>query len=450
VTSTGSHERHRPILRNRPLLTLMLGHFTLDMYVGLLPVLYPLLIDRFALTFRTVGLVSLAYSGMASISQPFFGWLADRFGTRFIGLALIWTATLFATIGFAPSFPLLVLLAAVAGLGSGAYHPFGALSAKAVIPAGQRNTAMSVYVTGGTLGVALGPLIGAVLFSAFGIHGTALMFLPGIGSALWLLYELRTVLARHDAATPRVQVSYPPVPIVPLIAVLGVMMSRTWTVISLEAFVPAWYKSLGYGPAFYGPLATTIVLASAVGNVGAGSLADRYGRQAVIIGTLVLSIPVLLLFAQFPGPSAFVTGALVGLLAASTGPLMLVMAQELMAGRAGMASGLVLGLGFVTGAIGVPVTGAVADAFGMQVAMRLQVILVIATIGLALLLPSEARLRALQRGDTQANGTEPTGSAADVSFTAPGGDAIATSSHPSAACRASGAGSHRQRDGAAD
>jgi FSR family fosmidomycin resistance protein-like MFS transporter len=247
--------------------------------------------------------------------------------------------------------------------------------------------------------------MGAVLFSAFGIHGTALMILPGIGSALWLLYELRTVLGRRDAATARVQVSHPPVPIVPLIAVLAVMMSRTWTVISLEAFVPTWYKVLGYGPAFYGPLATTIVLASAVGNVGAGSLADRYGRRAVIVGTLVLSIPVLLLFAQFPGPSAFVTGALVGLLAASTGPLMLVMAQELMAGRAGVASGLVLGLGFVTGAIGVPVTGAVADAWGMQVAVRLQVILIIATIGLALLLPDEARLRALQRARTAASGT---------------------------------------------
>ena len=63
------------ILRNRALLTLMLGHFTLDMYVGLLPLLYPLLIGRYGLDLRTVGLVSLAYSGMASISQPFFGCL---------------------------------------------------------------------------------------------------------------------------------------------------------------------------------------------------------------------------------------------------------------------------------------------------------------------------------------------------------------------------------------
>src|SRR5690242_10060472 len=116
----------------------MLGHFTLDMYVGLLPVLYPLLIQRFSLDLRTVGLVSLAYSGMASISQPFFGWVADRYGTRLIGLALIWTATTFSTIGLAPSFPVLLALAAVAGLGSGMYHPLGALSAKAVIGEQQR------------------------------------------------------------------------------------------------------------------------------------------------------------------------------------------------------------------------------------------------------------------------------------------------------------------------
>lgn len=67
-----------------------------------------------------------------------------------------------------------------------------------------------------------------------------------------------------------------------------------------------------------------------------------------------------------------------------------------MAGRAGVASGLVLGLGFVTGAIGVPVMGAVADAFGMQTAMRVQVIVVAATIAVALFLPGEARLRALR------------------------------------------------------
>jgi FSR family fosmidomycin resistance protein-like MFS transporter len=136
-----------------------------------------------------------------------------------------------------------------------------------------------------------------------------------------------------------------------------------------------------------------VVLASAAGTIGSGRLADRFGRRAVITGTLCLSIPCILLFAQYTGPSAFLSGASLGLLAASTGPLTLVMAQELMAGRAGLASGLLLGLGFVTGAIGVPITGTIADAFGMQTAFRLQVLVVLATIAITPLLPSEAMLR---------------------------------------------------------
>jgi MFS transporter, FSR family, fosmidomycin resistance protein len=394
-----SGQARADILRNRPLLTLMLGHFTVDMYVGLLPVLYPLLIGRFNVDLATVGLVTLAYSGMASISQPFFGWVADRFGTRFIGLALIWTATTYATIGFAPSFPILLALAAASGIGSGAYHPLGALNANAVIPPRSRNTAMSVYVTGGTLGVALGPLIGAFLFTVLGVRGTAVMFIPGVTIAIWMLFEMRTIALRR--APVRDVTSAPavnaPVPLVPLIAVILLMMSRSWTVFSIEAFVPTWYKSLGYGPSFYGALSTTIVLASAFGTVGSGTLADRYGRRAVIIGSLFLTVPIVLLFAQFTGPIGFLTGALVGFLAASTAPLMLVMAQMLMAGRAGLASGMILGLGFVTGAIGTPVMGALADRFGFQMAMRFQVVIVVATIFVAFLLPTEARLQALAR-----------------------------------------------------
>ncbi len=385
------------ILRNRPLMTLMLGHFTVDTYVGLLPVLYPLLIDRFALTYKTVGLVSLAYSGTAAIAQPLFGWLADRYGTRFIGVALTWTATLFATVGFAPTFPVLLGLAAAAGLGSAAYHPLGALNANRVIPDGQRNTAMSVYATGGTLGVALGPLVGVVIFGLFGVRGTALMFLPGIGVAVWMLREMRTVGASWPARVTGSRRAHAPVPLAPLLAVIGVMMSRSCTVFVIEAFIPTWYKSLGYGASFYGPLATTIVLASAAGTIGSGSLADRFGRRAIIVGSLALSIPALWLFTTFTGPSAFVTAALVGLLAASTTPLMLVMAQELMAGRAGMASGLILGLGFVTGAIGVPITGALADLLGLQRALQLQIALVAATIVVALFLPSEGYVRGLMR-----------------------------------------------------
>src|SRR5207247_4345578 len=136
-------------LRNGRLLTLMLGHFTVDSYVGVIPILYPLLIGRFSLSLATVGLVSLAYGGMAAISQPIFGLIADRFGTRFTGLALAWTAITFAVIGFVDSFPLLVGLALASGLGSGAFHPMGALDVRGLLPAWRRRLGLPVYVPAG-------------------------------------------------------------------------------------------------------------------------------------------------------------------------------------------------------------------------------------------------------------------------------------------------------------
>jgi len=375
-------------LRNGKLLTLMLGHFTVDSYVGVIPILYPLLIGRFRLSLATVGLVSLAYGGMAAISQPLFGLLADRFGTRFTGLALGWTAITFSVVGFVNSFPLLVALALASGLGSGAFHPLGALDVRALLPAWRRSLGMSVYVTAGTVGVAAGPLIGILLFGAYGLHGTGFLVLPGLVTGGYLLWRMRTKAAVATAAV-RQAGQAAQVPVFVLAVVIAVMMSRSWAVNVFQAFTPTWYEQLGYGPEFYGPLATTLVLASAVGTVGCGSLADRFGRRSVILATLVLSVPAILLFALYPGPWAFASAILIGFLAASTAPLMLLLAQQLMASRAGLASGLVMGLGFVTGAIGVPINGAIGDAIGLQKSLLSHVILVIATIGIAWFLPRE-------------------------------------------------------------
>ena len=388
-------------MRSGKLSTLMLGHLTVDSYVGVIPVLYPILIGRFRLSLATVGLVSLAYSGMAAISQPLFGLIADRYGTRLTGVALAWTAVTFALIGFVQSFPLLLVIACASGLGSGAFHPFAALDVRALLPAWRRSFGMSVYVTAGTVGVALGPLIGIALFGALGLHGTGVLVIPGVVAGAYLLWRMRSAVpqaARGVAAGGAGKA----IPVFALAMVIGVMMSRSWTVNVFQSFTPTWYAQMGYGPSFYGPLATTLVLASAVGTVGCGSLADRFGRRTVILATLVLSAPAVLLYTLFPGPWAFLSAILIGVLAASTAPLMLLMAQQLMVARAGLASGLVMGLGFVTGALGVPINGAIADHIGLQKSLMTHVILVLATIAIAWFLPREEAMESIAVGQEEA------------------------------------------------
>ncbi len=393
----------KDFLRNGKLLTLMLGHLTVDSYVGVLPVFYPLLIGRFHLSLATVGLVSLAYGGTAAISQPLFGVIADRYGTRLTGVALGWTALTFSLAGFVPTFPLLLVLACASGLGSGAFHPLGALDVRALLPERRRSSGMSIYVTAGTIGVAIGPLIGILVFYLLGIHGTILLVVPGLAGGGYLLWRMRG--SQGTAADGRAQgAAGGAIPLLAMAVVIGVMMSRAWTVNVFQAFTPTWYRELGYGPAFYGPLATTLVLASAVGTIGCGTLADRYGRRAVIIGTLVLSVPAILLYTRFPGPWAFGSAILIGFLAASTAPLLLLMAQQLMARRAGLASGLVMGLGFITGAVGIPITGAIGDAIGLQNALMTQALLAAGTIVLAWFLPSEKNVdRLAAAGDAPAS-----------------------------------------------
>ncbi|MBO0690867.1 MAG: MFS transporter [Candidatus Dormibacteraeota bacterium] len=398
-------------LRNRGLVALAFGHMTVDSYVGVLPVLYPLLIGRFHLDLGTIGLLSLAYTGMSSVSQPFFGLIADRWGTRFVGGALLWTAAWFAAIGFAPNFPVLIVAGGIAGLGSGFFHPLGALTVRGLLSERGTNSAMSLYVSGGTFGVAMGPLIGVLVFGLLAVQGTALLLLPGLVCSAFLLVWMRANRpgSLEGAAESKRQRSSGFVPIVPLAATVLMMMSRTWTTATLQAWVPTWYHQLGYPPWFYGGLASTIVLCSALGTIGCGTLADRFGRRTVVMVALWLSVPAVWLFVAFPGPQGFLTAALVGFLAASTSPLMLLMAQELLAARAGLASGLILGIGFMTGAVGVPITGNVGDRFGLQAALLLQVAVVAATIPIAFLLPTERYLRRLRQageGERHTTSTE--------------------------------------------
>lgn len=394
---TGGQDSYRrmntfkDLFRNKPLLTFMAGHFTVDMYGGILPVLYPLMVAEFSLDNASVGLIALAYTGAASLSQPFFGYLADRFGSRYFAvLSMCWSALMVGLIGFSPSYGLLIFFAFMAGLGSGAYHPQGASNASAAAGDVKRNSALAFYTVGGTSGYALGPIIGAVAFLILGRYGTIFLLPFGFVVAFLMLRQLKKLglgVSQYHATQRAVQAA---VEWRPLLLVMAVVMLRSWVFSSMVAFIPLWFNEQGYSVGFYSVLTTAVLGLGAAGTLTGGILADRMGQRTILIASLVGSAPFLLLFAAFPGPQSLIFGPAFAFLADMGISITLVMAQRLLPGRVGMASGFILGMGFVTGGLGVPVTGYLADRFGMGQALMMNTTLVIVAAAVVMLIPKRA------------------------------------------------------------
>ncbi|HYI14318.1 MAG TPA: MFS transporter [Thermomicrobiales bacterium] len=378
-------------MQHRALLVFAMGHFTVDMFGGLMPVLYALMADEFDLSNADIGLIALAYTAASSLSQPLFGYLADRFGSRYFAVAsMMWSAGMVGLAGLAPSYAMLIVISALAGLGSGAYHPQGASNAAAVSGEMRRNTALSVYTVGGTSGYALGPVLGALIFFFFGRYGTLVVAPFGFIIALLMLQQLRQLglgVREHHASQRAIQGN---VNWKPLLIVLSVVMLRSWVTLSVVTFIPVWFKDLGYSATFYSILATSVLAFGAVGTITGGILADRIGQRAVLSVSLVCSAPALILFAAFPGPLSFLFGPLFGFFVEMGLSITLVMAQRLLPGRVGVASGFILGIGFVTGGIGAPITGAVADDIGTGAAIMLMAFLIVAAAAIATRIPRVA------------------------------------------------------------
>ncbi|MEW5721289.1 MAG: MFS transporter, partial [Chloroflexota bacterium] len=169
------------LLKNRFLLAATFGHFSVDMYSGMLPLILLALTEPLGLSYAQIGFVSMIYSLAGSLSQPFFGWLGDRRGAR--PLAVIGVAAVATTVGvmrFVDSYTTLLVLSILSGMGSGAFHPQGAtLAARA--PATQRGASASVFMLGGNTGYAFGPLFNTAIFAMTG------SFMPETLAALGLI-----------------------------------------------------------------------------------------------------------------------------------------------------------------------------------------------------------------------------------------------------------------------
>ncbi|MEX2223274.1 MAG: MFS transporter [Candidatus Rokuibacteriota bacterium] len=369
---------------------LALGHMVIDINQGSFPVILPFLKDALNLSYAATGMIVLAANVTSSLIQPLFGYLADKTARRWLlPLSVLLSAVGLGFIGLAPSYGAVLALVVITGLGVAAYHPEGYRTATAV--AGDRKaTGVSIFSTGGNIGIALGPPLLTLLLTAYGLPGSLGMLVPGLLVAALLTAVLPRLSAPAPAvARARASAAGAQTMVGAMALLILVVAIRSWTQLGFTTFMPFYWKDVLHGdPRLVGTLLAVFLGAGVVGTLVAGPIADRVGVRRYVVSVFLLAAPLAAGFLFVTGgPLVFVLLALLGFVLVSTFTVSVVLGQAYLPKHPGMASGLIVGFAIGAGGLGASVLGWVADHWGLTAALGISAAMPLAGFLAALFLP---------------------------------------------------------------
>ncbi|MBK9167209.1 MAG: MFS transporter [Bryobacterales bacterium] len=352
-----------------PLLLFCAAHFVIDMYSIGLGVLQPLLLERYSLSLTQAGFLAGMLVFSSSLLQPVYGFLSDRFHTRMFTVLAPATAGIFlSTLGWAPGYWTLMAMVFLGGAGVASFHPQATANATAGVET-NRGRAMAVFISSGTLGLALGPTYFSLITARVGLEGAWVGAFPGILITVVLFAMLRLP---HSGAGTRGRFELAPLLAVwkPITLLFLCVFIRSIVQITFAQFLPLYLKlERGFSLPAASAITSIYLLGGAAGGFLGGHLADRLGGRFVIRLSMVASVPFLVLFVFAPGWIS-IGGLIVGgAILLFTIPVNVVMGQQLVPSQAGTVSALMMG--FAWGAAGllfIPLTGWVSDHYSMETA----------------------------------------------------------------------------------
>ena len=381
----------------RAMSVLSAGHLFTDLNQGAVAALVPFFVSERGLSLAAAGSLVLAATLSSSIVQPLFGLFSDKKPLpSLMPLGVIFGGVGVALAGVAPSFVWIFLSVVLSGLGVAAFHPESARFA-AYVSGSRRARGMSFFSVGGNAGFALGPVLATPLVLLFGLPGTIFLVLPALAMGLVLFHELPRLLSfRPEAVGGEGEGREETAPDLwwPFARMVGVVTVRSFVYFGLVTFVASYYiRELDTSAGLANAALSVMLLAGAVGTLVLGSMADRFGRRAILAATMLVLAPLIYAF-TLAGPLAgMVLLAAIGAVTIGTFGVTTVLGQEYLPGRIGVAAGITMGLSIGLGGVGAPFLGAFADAYGLPTMMLALAALPPIGLALSLTLPRSARER---------------------------------------------------------
>ena len=359
------------------LVSLSVCHMLNDLNQSLVPALYPVLKTTYNLDFAQIGLITLAFQLTASMLQPVVGMITDKRPQPFsLPIAMSCSLIGLLLLSVADSYPLILLSAALVGIGSAVFHPEASRVAR-MASGGRYGFAQSLFQVGGSSGSAIGPLLAAFIVVPRG-QGSVAWFSFLALAAMALLTYVGFWYNRHPAmaarrgkraVAPAATVS--PVPratvLLALSVILVLLFSKNVYTASLSSYYTFYLMEKFHLPVQTAQIYLFIFLAAgALGTFLGGPISDRFGRKPVIWFSILGALPFALML---PYVGLLWTGILtviIGLIMSSAFSAIIVYAQELMPGRVGMVAGMMFGFSFGLGGLGAAALGRMADITGIE------------------------------------------------------------------------------------
>lgn len=347
------------------------AHLLNDLIQAMLPSIFPMLKTQFSLSFGDIGMLALVYQVTASLLQPWIGLHTDKHPKPYLlPCGMVVTLAGIGLLACAGSYSMLLVAAAVVGVGSACFHPEASRVAR-MASGGRFGTAQSTFQVGGNAGSAIGPLLAAVIVIPNGQGAVAWFMVAALVAVAVLAHLTRWTLthgqaqlkglARHQAE------GLGRAGVIRAVVVICILMFAKFVYIASFTNYFTFYLIERFGLGVQqSQLFLFIFLASvAVGTFAGGPVGDRIGRKAVIWVSFLGVAPFALVLPHVNLLWTAVLASVVGLVMSSAFAALVVYAQEAVPGRVGLVSGLMFGLMFGIAGIGAAGVGHLADAYGI-------------------------------------------------------------------------------------
>jgi FSR family fosmidomycin resistance protein-like MFS transporter len=359
------------------LLVLGSTHLLNDLMQSLIPAIYPIIKDKYALDFVQIGIITLTFQIAGSLLQPLVGHYTDQHPMPYsTAVGMIFTLLGLLSLAFSATYIMILVSVACIGIGSSIYHPEATRMAR-YASGNRQGLAQGIFQVGGQVGGALSPLLAALIILPRGqttLSWFAALAVLAMVLMIGIARQHTTIRTQFMAATSSrsgasgSHRSHSRAAVWLGLGTLSVLMfSKLAYVESFRSFYTFYLiDRFGVSIGTSQLMLFIFFLSSAAGVLLGGIVGDKIGRYRIIWISILGPLPLTLLL---PHVDLFWTGVLtvlINLIMASAFASIMIYAMELVSHRIGLVGGLFYGLNFGMGGIAAAILGGIADRIGIE------------------------------------------------------------------------------------